>query len=112
VTARADARLFKKVKEEDVADSAADLRGALADIDGIEVVADASDADAVVLVLERGREKTLGLPGMRKVRVRVTAGDRSIELVGQDSALGFNTWKGAAKGVARQVVSWFRGAPS
>jgi hypothetical protein len=100
VTARADARLFKKVKEEDVADSAADLRGALADIDG------------VVLVLERGREKTLGLPGMRKVRVRVTAGDRSIELVGQDSALGFNTWKGAAKGVARQVVSWLRGAPS
>lgn len=94
-----------------MADSARDLREALAEMDGVDVVADASEADVVVLVLERGREKTLGLPGMRKMRVRVRARERSVELVGQDSSLSFNTWKGAARGVARQAVSWVQGGP-
>jgi hypothetical protein len=46
---------------------------------------------------------------MRKLRVRVVLGDRSVELTGQDSLKGFNTWSGAAKGAAKQVESWLKG---
>jgi hypothetical protein len=53
-------------------------------------------------------KKTLGVPGRRQVRVRVTAGERSFEILGRDSALGFNTWKGAAKGAAKQAEEWLQ----
>jgi hypothetical protein len=43
---------------------------------------------------------------MRKVRVRVALGRESVELTGQDSMKGFNTWSGAAKGAAKQVEAW------
>ena len=101
-------RLFTKTREKDVLDSVADLRRALADRDTLELVDSPARADAVIVVLERGRKKTLGLPGMRQVRVRVTAGPHSIELVGQDSSLSFNTWKGAARGVVKDAESWLR----
>jgi hypothetical protein len=40
---------------------------------------------------------------------RVVLGRESIELTGQDSVTGFNTWSGAAKGAAKQVESWLKG---
>ncbi len=58
-------------------------------------------------MLERGREPAV--IGMRKVRVRVVLGDQSVELTGQDSMKGFNTWSGAANGAAKQVESWLKG---
>ncbi len=60
-------------------------------------------------MLERGREPAV--IGMRKVRVRVVLGRESVELTGQDSMTGFNTWSGAAKGAAKQVESWLAGPP-
>ncbi len=42
-------------------------------------------------------------------RPRVVLGRESIELTGQDSVTGFNTWSGAAKGAARLVESWLKG---
>ena len=44
--------------------------------------------------------------GMRKLRVRVLVGGESVELTGQDSMTGFNTWSGAAGGAAKQVETW------
>jgi hypothetical protein len=82
------------------------MRGALDDHDRLELVDSRAGADAVILVLERGWKKTLGLPGSRQVRVRVTAGEHSIELIGQDKTLGFNTWKGAAKGALKRAEEW------
>jgi len=99
-----EAVLYRKTEAKDVNDSAKDLREALAKRGGVEVVSSRAQADAVVQVLERGREPAL--VGMRKVRVRVLVGGESAELVGQDGLTGFNTWSGAAGGVARQVETW------
>jgi hypothetical protein len=104
--ARLEPALFKKSDRQDVVDSLKDLREAFAKRGAIEVVASRAEADAVVQVLERGREPAV--IGMRKVRVRVVLGDRSVELTGQDSLKGFNTWSGAAGGAAKQVESWLR----
>jgi hypothetical protein len=98
--------LFKKTDQKDVADSLQDLKEALAKRGVLEVVP-RHEADAVVQVLERGREPAV--IGMRKVRVRVVLGDQSVELTGQDSMKGFNTWSGAANGAAKQVESWLKG---
>jgi hypothetical protein len=104
--ARLEPRLYRKTKEKDVRDSTKDLRGALEDHDRLLLAESPSGADAIVYVLERGWKKTLGVPGARQVRVRVVAGEDSIELIGQDKTLGFNTWKGAAKGALRQAEEW------
>jgi hypothetical protein len=96
--------LYRKTEAKDVNDSAKDLREAFAKHGVVEVVSSRTQADAVVQVLERGREPAL--VGMRKVRVRVVVGGESAELVGQDGLGGFNTWSGAAGGVARQVETW------
>jgi hypothetical protein len=98
--------LYRKTDQEDVADSLKDLQEAIAKRGVLEVVS-RSEADAVVQVLERGREPAV--IGMRKVRVRVVLGDQSVELTGQDSMKGFNTWSGAANGAAKQVESWLKG---
>ena len=96
--------LFKNAQAKDVGDSAQDLRGALAKRGQVEVVTSRAQADAVVQVLERGREPAVF--GMRKVRLRVSMAGATVELVGQDSAASFNTWSGAAGGAARQVEAW------
>jgi hypothetical protein len=98
--------LFKKTDQKDVADSLKDLKEAIEDRGVLQVVP-RYEEDAVVQVLERGREPAV--IGMRKLRVRVVLGDRSVELTGQDSLKGFNTWSGAAKGAAKQVESWLKG---
>jgi len=36
----------------------------------------------------------------------VLVGGESVELTGQDSMTGFNTWSGAAGGAAKQVETW------
>ena len=104
--ARLEPVLFRKTGPKDVADSLEDLKGALAERRAIQVVPRA-EAEAVVQVLERGREPAVF--GMRKVRVRVVVGSESVELTGQDGVTGFNTWSGAAKGAAKQVESWLKG---
>jgi serine/threonine-protein kinase len=98
--------LFKNTDQKDVSDSLKDLKEAIEDRGVLQVVP-RYEEDAVVQVLERGREPAV--IGMRKVRVRVVLGDRSVELTGQDSMKGFNTWSGAAKGAAKQVESWLKG---
>ena len=98
--------LFRKTDQKDVSDSLKDLKEAIAK-HGILDVAPRHEADAIVQVLERGREPAV--IGMRKVRVRVVLGDQSVELTGQDSIKGFNTWSGAANGTAKQVESWLKG---
>jgi hypothetical protein len=98
--------LFRKTGPKDVADSLKDLKEAIAERDALELVP-RGEADAVVQVLERGREPAL--IGMRKVRVRVVLGREQVELTGQDSTMGFNTWSGAAKGAAKQVEAWLMG---
>jgi serine/threonine-protein kinase len=98
--------LFRKADEKDVADSLKDLKEAIEERGVLEVVP-RHEADAVVQVLERGREPAV--IGMRKVRVRVVLGGQSVELTGRDSLKGFNTWGGAAKGAAKQVESWLKG---
>jgi serine/threonine-protein kinase len=98
--------LFRKTGPKDVADSLKDLKEAIAERGTLEL-APRHEADAVVQVLERGREPAV--VGMRKVRVRVVLGRESVELAGQDSMTGFNTWSGAAKGAAKQVENWLRG---
>ena len=105
-------RLFKKSKEKDVSDSAKDMRGAIDDRENLALASSRSEADALVFVLERGRKKSFGLPGARQLRVRVRAGEHSIELVGQDKAMGFNTWKGAAKETLKQIEGWLEGLRS
>jgi serine/threonine-protein kinase len=102
--ARLEPALFRKSSAKDVTDSLADLREAIAERDRLELVDTKAAADAVIQVLERGRQPATF--GMRKVRVRVVAGSASIELVGQDSMTGFNTWSGAAKGALKQVEAW------
>ena len=97
--------LFRKTGEKGVVDSLADLEKAIAKRGVLEVVP-REKADAVVQVLERGRDPAV--VGMRKVRVRVILGDQSVELSGQDSVASFNTWSGAANGAAKQVESWLR----
>jgi hypothetical protein len=98
--------LYQKTGPKDVADSLQDLKEAIAERNALEL-APRYEAEAVVQVLERGREPAV--IGMRKVRVRVVLGRESVELTGQDSMKGFNTWSGAAKGAARQVESWLKG---
>ncbi|HYN05508.1 MAG TPA: hypothetical protein VE359_23890, partial [Vicinamibacteria bacterium] len=98
--------LYQKTGQKDVADSLQDLKEAIAERNALELVP-RYEAEAVVQVLERGREPAV--IGMRKVRVRVVLGRESVELTGQDSMKGFNTWSGAAKGAARQVESWLKG---
>jgi Zn-dependent alcohol dehydrogenase len=104
--------LFKKSDRQDVVDSVKDLEEAIAKRDALDLVGSRAEADAVVQVLERGREPAV--IGMRKVRVRVLIGATSVELTGQDSIKGFNTWSGAANGASKQVESWLKsrlGAP-
>jgi len=98
--------LFRKTAQKDVADSLADVEKAIAKRGVLEVVP-REQAEAVVQVLERGRDPAV--VGMRKVRVRVILGDQSVELSGQDSVASFNTWAGAANGTAKQVESWLKG---
>jgi serine/threonine protein kinase len=105
--ARLEPTLFRKAGEKDVSDSLADLREAFAKHGKVEVVDSPDAADAVVQVLERGRQPAT--IGARKVRVRVVVGAASVELVGQDSMTGFNTWSGAAGGAAKQVEAWLAG---
>ena len=107
--AKLEPTLFRKTGPKDVADSLKDLKEAIAERGVLELVP-RHEADAVVEVLERGREPAV--IGMRKVRVRVVLGRESVELAGQDSMTGFNTWSGAAKGAAKQVESWLRGRPA
>jgi hypothetical protein len=105
--------LFRKTGEKDVADSLKDLREAIGKREGLELAASRAEADAVVQVLERGRDPAV--IGMRKLRVRVLLGGESVELTGQDSMTGFNTWSGAAGGAAKQVETWLTrrlGSPS
>jgi serine/threonine-protein kinase len=101
--ARLEAVQFRKTKEKDVLDSLRDLEEALAKRNRVELVPRAQ-ADAIVQVLERGREPAV--IGVRKLRVRIVRGGRSVELLGQDSLTGFNTWSGAANGAAKQIESW------
>jgi len=96
--------LFRNTEQKDVRDSLSDLLRALGKLRSLELVSGPSGADAVVQVLERGREPAR--IGMRKLRVRVVLGAESVELTGQDSLAGFNTWSGAANGAARQVETW------
>jgi hypothetical protein len=98
--------LYQKTGQKDVADSLQDLKEAIAERNALDLVP-RYEAEAVVQVLERGREPAV--IGMRKVRVRVVLGRESVDLTGQDSMKGFNTWSGAAKGAARQVESWLKG---
>ena len=93
-----------------MSDSLKDLVEAIRKRGALELVPSRSGADAVVQVLERGREPAV--IGMRKVRVRVVLGRESVELTGQDGMTGFNTWSGAANGAAKQVESWLRGRAS
>jgi serine/threonine-protein kinase len=95
---------FRKTGAKDVADSLKDLREAIAKREGLQLVATREEAEAVVQVLERGREPAV--IGMRKVRVRILLGRESVELLGQDSMTGFNTWSGAAGGASKQVEAW------
>ena len=104
--AKLEPTLFRKTGPKDVEDSLKDLKEAIAERGVLELVP-RHEADAVVEVLERGREPAV--IGMRKVRVRVVLGRESVELAGQDSMTGFNTWSGAAKGAAKQVESWLAG---
>jgi hypothetical protein len=104
--AHLEPRLFKKTKRTDVEDSAQDMREAFDEHDELQLAEGSAGADATILVLERGYRKTLGIPGARQVRVRVSAGGQSIELVASDKALGFNTWKGAAKMALEQSRQW------
>jgi hypothetical protein len=98
---------FRKTQPKDVEDSLKDLEQALAKHGKLELVP-RGQADAIVQVLERGREPAV--VGMRKVRVRVLLGGRTVELLGQDSMTGFNTWSGAANGAAKQIESWLERA--
>lgn len=100
--ARLEPWRFKGADAGDVADSLRDLRNALARREGIELVTSAAEAEVVVQVLERGRAPAV--IGARIVRVRVVVGSRSLELEGRDAL--FNTWKGAAGGVAKQIERW------
>lgn len=95
---------FRKTDLEDVTDSLANLQEAFLKHGVVEMADHREQADAVVQVLERGREPAL--IGMRKVRVRVVVGGESVELAGQDSIKGFNTWSGAANGAAKHVEAW------
>jgi hypothetical protein len=103
---RLEPELYQKTGQKDVADSLKDLEKAIVERNALALVP-RREAEAVVQVLERGREPAV--IGMRKVRVRVVLGRESVELTGQDSMKGFNTWSGAAKGAARQVESWLKG---
>ena len=88
------------------------MHGAIGDREGLALAPTRSEADALIFVLERGRKKSFGLPGTRQLRVRVRAGENSIELIGQDKAMGFNTWKGAAKETLKQIEDWLEGLRS
>jgi serine/threonine-protein kinase len=93
---------FRETGERDVADSLKDLLQAIEKREHLALAATRVEADAVVQVLERGREPAR--IGMRKVRVRVFLGGESVELTGQDSS--FNTWSRAAGGAAKEVETW------
>ena len=102
--AKLEPTFFRKTSEKDVSDSVADMREAFEKHAKVAVVDERAAADAVVQVLERGRQPAT--IGARKVRVRVIVGAATVELVGQDGMTGFNTWSGAAGGAAKQVESW------
>jgi eukaryotic-like serine/threonine-protein kinase len=97
--------LYRKTGPKDVADSLKDLKEAMAERGGLALVP-RDEAEALVQVLERGREPAVF--GMRKLRVRVVLGRETVELTGQDAVTGFNTWSGAAKGAAKQVEAWLK----
>jgi hypothetical protein len=101
--ARLEPVWFRETGEKDVADSLKDLLLAIEkQREHLALAATRVEADAVVQVLERGREPAR--TGMRKVRVRVLLGGESVELTGQDSS--FNSWSGAAGGAAKEVETW------
>jgi serine/threonine protein kinase len=104
--ARPRAEVFGKVKADDVDDSVKDLRKVISKRDGLALADTRDQADAIVQVLERGR--TPPIVGMRQVRVRLVLGAESVEITGQDSFTGFNTWSGAAGGAADRVERWLR----
>jgi hypothetical protein len=104
--AKLEPALFKKSDRQDVVDSLADLKEAIEKHGVLRLAASRAEADGVVQVLERGRDPAV--IGTRKVRVRVLLGGTSVELTGQDSMKGFNTWSGAANGAAKQVETWLK----
>ena len=102
--ARLQPTLFKKADARGVSDSLRDLREAFLKHGVLELVETRAQADAVVQVLERGREPAVF--GTCRVHVRVVVAGESAELVGHDGVASFNTWSGAAGGAARQVETW------
>lgn len=104
--ARPRAEVFGKVKADDVADSVQDLKKAIAKRPTLALAESRDQADVVLQVIERGR--TPALVGMRQVRVRLVAASESVEITGQDSFTGFNTWSGAAGGALDRVEAWLR----
>jgi serine/threonine-protein kinase len=103
--ARLEPVLFRKSGDQDVADSLADLEKAITERGVLDLVPRA-EAEAVVQVLERGRQPPV--VGLRKLRVRVILGKESVELIGQESIKKLNTWSGAANVAAKHVESWLR----
>jgi serine/threonine protein kinase len=104
--ARPHAEVFGKTKTDDVADSVQDLKKAIAKRSALALTESRDQADVVLQVIERGRSPAL--VGMRQVRVRLVAGPESVEITGQDSFTGFNTWSGAAGGAVDRVEAWVR----
>ncbi len=104
--ARPRAEVFGKVKADDVSDSVKDIKKAIGKRDGLTVAESRDQADAIVQVLERGR--TPPIVGMRQVRIRLVLGAESVEITGQDSFTGFNTWSGAAAGAIDRAERWLQ----
>ena len=102
--ARLEPARFRNSNAKDVSDSVKDLREAISRQRTLALAESRAGADAVVQVLERGREPAR--VGMRKVRVRIRVGAESAEFLGQDSFASFNTWSGAANGAARDIEAW------
>jgi serine/threonine-protein kinase len=101
--ARLEPLRFAKADDQDVGDSLGDLKKALVEHGVVELVDAPDAADAVVQVLERGRQPAV--VGLRKVRVKVTAGTEAAEFIGQ-SFKSWNTWTGAANDAAKKVEAW------
>ena len=104
--ARPHGEVFGKAKADGVADSVQDVKKAIAKRSSLALSDGREQADVVLQVLERGR--TPALVGMRQVRVRLVTGAETVEITGQDSFTGFNTWSGAASGAVDRVESWLR----
>jgi hypothetical protein len=104
--ARPRGEVFGKAKADDVADSLQDVKKAVTKRSILALTESRDQADVVLQVIERGR--TPAVVGMRQVRVRLVAGPETVEITGQDSFAGFNTWSGAAGGAVDRVESWLR----